>query len=843
MPPGRTYAYSGKYPHQKEDVEALKEIARAATGDFRIANYFSRGHVDATQVLNVISAERTYVKCMKTETFLAYEKKRMEVDEFGKLMSAFSANELVASKTVACDVAALWTVLIVLSESGNRPDISALAIPFTIVSALISAGAGWLLSRKIRKKSLTKAIFFLVLLIFAVSVCGVALPVTYSLFPWRPLGAYIDIVLTFCAGAAFDREAVAGTRELLVALTRGCVCLFETRKRNKARDRWLQQSLKEIIYPRVVLAINDILGKDSTKLLVEQDSDGLRRLQDPRLVTPTKSQQRLQHLLTRMDGGSIAVTGPRGAGKSTLLRQMCIPESEPSAPPSIYMSAPSEYVAREFLAELFQQICDAHLAKFDTPVAGMRYRGKRTRRDAARAVRRTRKIVRIIFRILFVVSLLTLAMWTFFAEIRLPNIEARLPFKEWYNDVAPHIDYFWSRYTIWFRFGLIILALILWPKKRARRRWKAALRHPESVRQARSYSIHLKIERTTNWGANIGLPGVRGASFSLSKGVSEQYAPWSMPEMVGRIREFLEDISDSGGCYNGPLIIGIDEIDRIGSIEQAERFIGEIKSIFGIKNCFFLVSVAEDVGFLFSRRSIVGQSTLEHSFDDVVVVETLEFGEAREMLSTRVPGFTDSFVFLALALSGGLPREMIRVARRLIDANHQETKEDFFPRIGDLALRIVSEDIAEVIRTSRSQLSRMSLPEPWGVILYRLHIAITSLRSDEVQEADRKIVIDNLCSLRLSDEISKVTNQSDDEVAAAKIIDGVVAFACYCATIIEAFDNDFFDLRAARKSLQQVTRGSYLELAAARMELGISPSSSQSIIRNFREGIGLTELL
>jgi len=225
-----------------------------------------------------------------------------------------------------------------------------------------------------------------------------------------------------------------------------------------------------------------------------------------------------------------------------------------------------------------------------------------------------------------------------------------------------------------------------------------------------------------------------------------------------------------------------------------------------------------------------------------VVVETLEFGEAREMLSTRVPGFTDSFVFLALALSGGLPREIIRVARRLVDVNLQATEDGNSLMIGDLALRIVTEDIAEVLRTSRSQLSHIYLPEPWGTVLYRLHVAITALLSDKTQDADLIIAINNLCLLRPTNEFPEETKHKEDEAAAVKIVDGIIAFAHYGATVIEAFDNDFFDLRTAQNSVQEATRGSYMELAAARMELGISSESSQSIIRNFREGIGLPKL-
>lgn len=839
MPPARLHRDG--YAHWGEDVLALGELTIQATKDPRIANYFARRHVDTADVLAIVSTDRNFLQCMIGKSFKAYSEKRNSVDKLERQMEALNA-AASTSKAIFVALATAWFAIIVLSEIGKKASGGDLAILFTAISAAIALGAGTLLGNKRRAHNLSVSAVFSIGILLSFAICSIALPIYFSLVPWRPVGAYIDVAAAFLSGNMLGRDTMIGVRDLAKALEQGCICTFESMRRSKARKRWLDYSLKEVIYPKAILAINDILGEDSTKLLVEQDSDGLRRLQDPKLIISTKSEYRLEHLLGRMDGGSIAVTGPRGAGKSTLLRQICTPKKDPSSPPSIYMSAPSEYVAREFLAELFQQICDTHLQKYDSPIAAMRYRGKRTRRDTMRTARRARTILRIIFRLLLASVLLTVAFWSFSKRIHFSETAVRLPLRQWYNHAVPRVDSFWDKYQTWFRIGALIWALLLWPGKSIRRYWKSILRTPESVRKARNYSIHLKIERTSSWGAGIGLPSVRGTSLSLNKGISEKYSPWSLPEMVGRLREFVEDVSSPGRHYVGPLIIGIDEIDRIGSVEQAERFIGEIKSIFGIPNCFFLVSVAEDIGFIFARRTIIGQSTLEHSFDDVVVVEALEFSEAREMLSTRVPGFTDSFVFLALALSGGLPREIIRVARRLVDINHQEATENYFPRIGDLALSVVAEDAAEVLRTSRSQLSLMSLPESWGAIFYRLQFSIVSLRNVETQPAERMTVISNLCSLTAPHSSAASTAKETEEVAAARVVNGIAAFTRYAVTVVEAFDNEFFDLRVARERMHGITPGSYMELAAARMELGISPKSSQSIIRNFREGIGLSKL-
>jgi hypothetical protein len=824
-----------KNPHWHEDMEALKELIYKVPSDLRIANYFSRKHVEASDVLEMIDASDSYVACMKTEEFEAYVERRSEVDKLKRQVADARQEGSTTFKAALIWLAIIWLVVLVCSELTQHLHFSDLKILFTLFSAGVALGSGAVVGLMIRLRKFDVIGALISVFLLALSVSSIALPIYFTVFHWQPIGAYADVVSAFCVGLLLSEETATGVSRLAKAVKQAVTCGIEWRLRVKSRQKWLGYSLEEVIYRKAVRAINDILGEDSTKLLVEQDSDGLRRLQDPRLTVHTKSAYRLQHLLNRMDSGSIAVTGPRGAGKSTLLRQMCTPQPDSSASPSIYISAPAEYVAREFLAELFQQICDTYLEKFDSPVASMKYRGQRTRRDTVRTVRKVATICRIIIRLIFALILLTIAFGPLFIGVHLSNTKINIPVQNWYNALAPHVDKFRDKYQVFIRLAAVGLAASFWPGKWKRKEWAGIFRQPDSIRRARNYSIHLKIERTSNWGAHFGLPGVRGASLSLSRGASQAYAPWSMPEMVGRLRDFVEEISRPKSQYVAPMIIGIDEIDRIGSVEQAERFIGEIKSIFGIPNCFFLVSVAEDVGFLFSRQSVIGMSTLEHSFDDVVVVDALNFNEARELLSARVPGFTDSFVFLALALSGGLPREIIRVARRLVDVNHEEEAKGYFPRIGDLALRLVAEDVAEVLRTSRSQLARMSLSDSWGEVFYRLRDAMVLLRSDATLTDERYKVIRDLSSLSSPNTDVQPMNQNEGEAAAIKILDGITAFASYSITVIEAFDNDYFDLHNARETVSDTSGGSYMELAAARMELGVSPDSSQAIVRRFRK--------
>lgn len=64
---------------------------------------------------------------------------------------------------------------------------------------------------------------------------------------------------------------------------------------------------------------------------------------------------------------------------------------------------------------------------------------------------------------------------------------------------------------------------------------------------------------------------------------------------MAQFREFLEITAQAlGGGPHGPprVPVGIDELDKIESAEQAQAFLNEIKGLFGVPGCQFLVSVS-----------------------------------------------------------------------------------------------------------------------------------------------------------------------------------------------------------------------------------------------------------
>jgi Cdc6-like AAA superfamily ATPase len=174
----------------------------------------------------------------------------------------------------------------------------------------------------------------------------------------------------------------------------------------------------------------------------------------------------------------------------------------------------------------------------------------------------------------------------------------------------------------------------------------------EKIKFQQSYS--------SGWSGSLKLPvGVEG---SINSAISLAENQLSLPEIVTIFRNFLEKISK-----DSVVIIGIDELDKLNSDEEAQRFLNEIKAIFGIKNVFYLVSVSENAMSSFERRGLPFRDAFDSSFDKILYVDYLNLEGAKQLIQRRVIGFPIPFLCLCYCMSGGLARDMIRICRDILD--------------------------------------------------------------------------------------------------------------------------------------------------------------------------------
>jgi hypothetical protein len=631
-------------------------------------------------------------------------------------------------------------------------------------------------------------------------------------------------------------------------------------------EQWLDDIVESVIYPNVVEAINTLLGQDYDKLLVETESEGLKRLQDPVFRVSTHSADRLRELLSQMDGGAVALAGPRGAGKSTLLKifsQLGGDRMISVRGICVYVPAPAEYIAKEFVADLFQRFCEAYLQYSRSTAAATLpgASGPRVSRSEKfhRMIALSWLAIRALLAVILVMSVAALLISKAFPERPL----SMAALARWVDHVQPLIRTWWSDNLWYFEVAIVLVVLMLvlacWPRLRL---WRRYMRRPEEralTKRAREYLLRLQVDKTITKSASIAGPSVRGMAFGLNRGTSVKYIPWTMPELIGQARRFMEDVSTELRTLNRAIFIGIDEIDRIGSLEHAERFISEIKAIFGVEGCFFIVAVAEDVGSMFGQRATAGRSVVENAFDEIVTVRPLDLAEARNLLLRRVPGFTDSFVYLVHALSGGLPRELIRVSRRLVEIHLERQTVSrvrtfrlsaadgrgpteavdlplaAYSRLEDLALALVREAVIETLDAARNELSHLLLSPAWAAVFDAIRLASVALRRDHDSPRSVYLKIEQISQIHADGGDS---GTSENEDTARRILDRLSAFAYFGLTVIDAFSDRYFDFDKVRHRTTDGLDGSYEELAAARVELSVSAASSRRMLDRFRQSLG-----
>lgn len=814
-----------------EDAAELEARVRRCLRDKRLAPYVERGLVEPDQVYDEVIARGVLEPAKALDSHIAYSLALGRREIVRRQINEVMQRRVVNAKTVTVAVLAAAAVALLTIGAYRSPDGNKLGYFFSTLAAALStivgggllyaAAAGWMS----RKHLLTGAPFIVlgpVPLILA----------HQQLFEWKyqPVLGGSALLLSFAVGLGIGKpETLRQFIDIGNAADLYFNKLSEAGDWTKIRNAWLADAQENVLMPLVTHVVNDFLGEDHDKLLVEQHSEGLKRLHDLQLTIPTRSEKRVLGTMKRVDGGSIAIAGPRGAGKSTLLRVICggRRNASPDTGLTVYASAPAEYVARDFLVELFQRVCETYITS----------RGHAVDRSAAqhfvlrkRALWVIRDGLWTLFRVALSLALLALLVWTLregakdLIEPAQKEIRGNIGELEKFATVA------WGEYRWACQLLLLAMATVVLPPPRIWRhlRWHV---EPALVTRAREHLLRLQVERTTTWGLNASLPGIRGATMAMTKGGSLKYLPWSYPELVGNFRAFMTEIAQEARAKRGHVVVAIDEVDRIGSVEQAERFISEIKAIFGIQNCYYIVSVAEDVGSVFARRAVIGRSVFENAFDDVVVIEPLTLTESRELLLHRVPGFTDSFAFLTHSLSGGVPRELLRVTRRLVEINLEESNAGrSYPRLDDLAAALVKEELIETLTGIRTQLP--STPE--GVDLGDVF--------DAMRDMLRTMRLAPPCDMapahpRLYDFASLDTTPLSEvpELAPAHApLVQLSAFALFCLTVIEVFDHGVFTLAQARWASTGASPASFEELAAARRELSVSPSSCRTTLTRFR---------
>jgi Cdc6-like AAA superfamily ATPase len=634
-----------------------------------------------------------------------------------------------------------------------------------------------------------------------------------------------------------------------------------------------KEILEKKIKPLLRELINSRLTPSYATELEISEAKGLAEIFDPQFVIDTSARKSLRFMLENMPGGSIGIAGPRGSGKSTLLRLFCGPKRilrELKGKPvlAVLVSAPVAYQPRDFILHLFSSLCRSVLE-----AQGLKYAIAAPQSEefgnqppvtpVAKSLELLPRVCFVLGAILLVISLAGAALLTTIppppkqqetrsAQDGNPQPESRVVRFVGALELKPGTILSWGILFLviggamapifdrdhffavgrgikaFFQRDRLLSMLKRWlPKKASELPAPKINPEPQIVNQpptnslqaeARDWLKRIKFQQsyTSGWSGSFKLPvGLEGG---LNNAVTFAENQLSLPEIVAFFTEFVEQLSE-----NYQVIIGIDELDKLESDEKAEQFLNDLKSVFGLERCFYLVTVSENAMSNFERRGLPFRDIFDSSFDNVVYVDYLNFESTKTLLEQRVVGRPISFFGLSYSLSGGLARDLIREFRRII-----EIRQSGINDLYSICQTLVRADLKAQVRATAISAKKIDL-EP------EVDLFVESIYKLEDELTGEEALLKAAWNL-LPDYLNSKTPLNGDDLSDPKrkelstLREEMATYLYYAITILQFF-NDVLTETTLTTTDQS---GSLDNLVRARQVIAVNPAISRAIINQFR---------
>jgi hypothetical protein len=608
------------------------------------------------------------------------------------------------------------------------------------------------------------------------------------------------------------------------------------------RAPW-RQALYELIIQDERCKFNKHLGKErlATKLPMNWSTQGLSAVTDVTLIAQTASRTELRKIIEKMSSGCIGVTGLRGAGKTTLIRDFCrhrfgtpvfALEGTTGLPGMRFtVQAPLPYDIREFLVHQYTCLYEAVLADVRLNPTSFTDRvvfsllAPRSVRPAA------------LLRGLGGIALLAVAGGLAYrADTRTwPQLAWLLPASEWLAASAAFIA---------------AVAVTAWRTRQALLEARQILTLATDA-QDRLEKLHFQRTDTRSRTGAISGPMGNGLNLSSTQAFTEQLM--TLPELVADYRDFADRVvaalqqkvgrsSDKGRPWGSGndgvdvrLVVGIDEIDQIEDIHDADRFLAGLSSVFGTPHCVYLIALPPGILAAGDQRMVPLKTVSNGVFDEMVWVDPLDLPTAGDLLDRRVLGLPAAFTALCYVLSGGLPRDLLRIARSIFTI---ERGTD----LDCVTERIISDELLELEHRVITHVASLDIPAA-DTLLGFLGTAIGYAENPGsfIQAADIKAVMDDMSRLWAGGSRRLFAGGAEEiSPLAAEVCDSFLAGLYFLLTVHELFTAESMPViqLAAQVTEEGICKlndnASLRSLARARAALGVNPYLAAAIIHETR---------
>jgi energy-coupling factor transporter ATP-binding protein EcfA2 len=385
------------------------------------------------------------------------------------------------------------------------------------------------------------------------------------------------------------------------------------------------------------------------------------------------------------------------------------------------------------------------------------------------------------------------------------------------------------------RLGLLMLGMGLVAASRSRRKPRPT--QTPLAQRCEDQLYRLRTAQSTSASLNL----APTALFTTAHSSSLSSVPPNFPQLVAEFRELLGAITEElRATDNGHVFLCIDELDRMGTADKAREFLGEVKAVLGIPWVFCLVTVAEDVSAAFVRRGLPNRDATDSSFDDVVHVRPMALSESVAILQQRVRRLPYPYAVLAHALSGGIPRDLIRYALRLVELRESTP----YVELRDISHLMLTEELSDTLAGFRTLLAAQPWTASTAHVLTGYRVLTEQLdascphRREALVRALQAFVWPTAPAPGAQDSAADTEGHLPE--ATRLLIAEARAYAVYGLTLLQVFAPSSFDQRSAEVAAQ-APDGATQRLADMRLELAVSPYSARELIHRVRRAWDLPD--
>ena len=194
------------------------------------------------------------------------------------------------------------------------------------------------------------------------------------------------------------------------------------------------------------------------------------------------------------------------------------------------------------------------------------------------------------------------------------------------------------------------------PQRRAdRRKIRRLARQAAELRQQVRFAT-TSLKRSSQASLSASYHGTAGITRTRETDLAEREP--TVASLVFDFRRFAASVA----TVLKPLVIAIDELDKIDSPDTVRALLRDIKGIFEIPNVYFLVSVSDEAAAALHLGALRGRDEFSSSFYTVLEMELLDSVDASRLAGKRGAKLVGEQARLLCLLAAGNWREVVRLA-------------------------------------------------------------------------------------------------------------------------------------------------------------------------------------